>query len=290
MNIGTIAVIGSILAGLVSLPAVSASVTGDVTAAGARVSGMSEQEFQETPRTVSEEVAPGSMRKTVETAFGRVTFNSTPERFSTALETPRHSLHVVREPGSEVVEFTTDRVEFDIHETPEQVEEVCRTPRGTLETVSEDGAETVHFSGADRETVKEECTDARGVMGAQLDRIRSVSVDLGLTLPAINVTDVNASKESVTITNAGDVAVDLDAWMLSDSSDNTFTGFVNVTLAPGETVTVYSDEAGDPATCEESGAPDYERCWDSSFVWNDDGETVTLANSNGETVDAHTYG
>lgn len=288
MNFGTIAVIGSILAGLVSLPAVSASITGDVTAAGAKVSGVSEQDFEEAPRTVYEKVTSDSLLKTVETAFGRITFNSTPERFSAILHNPRHSLRTERGPGIREVEFVTDGMEFDILETPGKVEEICRTPRGILEKVRESGGETVRFSGSSREKVKEECTSTRSVIETQLDKVRSVSVDLGLKLPDIEVTSVNASKESVTIQNSGDNTVELDGWTISDG-DNTFTGFANVTLSPGEKVTVYSDDAGDPATCEERGGPEHELCWDSSFVWNDDGETATLTNSRGETVDTHTY-
>lgn len=289
MNFGTIAVIGSILAGLVSLPAVSASITGDITSAGATLSGISEQEFEETPRTVVEQVSADSMEKIVETAFGRVTFRSTPENFTSELENPRYSLSVERESGVEELAFTTEGVEMDIRKTSEAVEERCNTPQGTLEEVVEGGEEKATFSGTGRQAVRESCADARNDMEEQVEKVRSLSVDLGFTLPEVNISQVNSSKESVTIVNEGGTDVKLDGWELSDEGGNTFSSFGEIVLAPGRTVTVYSEQSLDSDECDESEGPQHELCWDSSFVWNDDGETATLVNSRGETVDTHTY-
>lgn len=288
MNVGTIAVIGSILAGLVSLPAMSASITGDITAAGAELSGMSEQGFEETPRTVSETVTADSMQKTVETAFGRVTFASASDSFRAELESAQEALDVEREADVETVNFTTESAEIVVVETPERVEKVCTTPNGIVETVREGGGETVKFSGTDREHVRETCEDATGSMEAQLERLRGLSVNLGLVLPDVEIETVNASEESVVIRNAGGNDIGLDGWTLSDG-DNTFSGFTGVVLAPGDTVTVYSEQTLTSEDCEESEGPDHELCWDSSFVWNDGGETATLTNAEGETVDTHTY-
>jgi hypothetical protein len=54
-------------------------------------------------------------------------------------------------------------------------------------------------------------------------------------------------------------------------------------------VTVYSLEELAAEDCGASDGPDHERCWDRSYVWNNDGETATLTNAQGETADTFTY-
>ncbi|MFB6265812.1 MAG: hypothetical protein ABEI07_01880, partial [Candidatus Nanohaloarchaea archaeon] len=132
MNLGTIAIIGSILAGLLSIPATGAAITGDIAAAGAKLTGMSNDSIQETPKTVSSEISSDSMSKTVETAFGTVEFHSTSERFSASLSTPRKDINLVREAGLENRSFTSESVELSVENTPAAVESVCQTPGGTL--------------------------------------------------------------------------------------------------------------------------------------------------------------
>lgn len=289
MNFGTIATIGSIIAGLIALPTAGLPITGDIAAAGAEVSGMAEDEFAETPRTVSQSVSDDVMEKTVKTAFGTVTFESTSETFYSHLETPRRQVSVERQPDKERMSFTGGETQLRIKETPATIESTCKTPNGVIKRTTDEGDSTTEFSGVKRETVEEQCTAAREELQESMARIRRVAVNLGLVLPTVEISQINASKESILIRNNGSTSVEFDGWTVSDEGSNRFSDFGNITLGSGETVTVYSGEAGEPESCDASGAPDYERCWDASFVWNDDGETATLRNSDGEVVDTHTY-
>lgn len=289
VNIGTAAVMGSILAGLAVIPTVTGVITGDSVSAGAELTGMSEEAFQETPRTVSEQLDSESMSTTVETAFGTATFNTTPETFRAQLETPQHHLVVERTAGLRDIAFESRDADISIQESSESVETDCSTPQGSVSTVTENGDVTEEFSGTNQQAVESTCEEAEQTMELKLNKIRSMSVDLGLKRPEIEIVTVNASKESVLINNSGVTAVDMDGWTLSDESGNEFTGFSGVDLGPGETVTVYSYDTLEDGDCEASEGPEYERCWDSQYVWDQDGDTATLANSQGELIDALTY-
>ncbi|MFB6294998.1 MAG: hypothetical protein ABEI97_04515 [Candidatus Nanohaloarchaea archaeon] len=114
MNIGTLAIIGSLLAGLLSVPATGATITGDIAAAGATLTGTTNTSFQDTPRTVTQQTSPDEMVRTIETAFGTVTIRSTGDTFSADLETPQHDVSVEQEPGKRVMSLTGDGVALDV--------------------------------------------------------------------------------------------------------------------------------------------------------------------------------
>lgn len=287
MNIGTFAILGSLLAGLLSVPATGAAITGDITAAGAKLSGTSNTSFQDTPRTVTQETSPDEMVRTIETAYGTVTIRSMGDTFSADLETPQHDVSVEQEPGTRHMTFTGDGVDLAVERTPDHVTETCTTPDGTLATERDGGDTTAEFSGANQADVEATCDAARGQLEQKMQLVNDVAADLGLVRD-VSITAVNESTEHVVIRNTGETPVTLDGWTLSDESDNTYTFGID-TLEPDETVTVYSHDAGDPATCDETDAPAYERCWDRSYVWNDDGETATLTDTQGETADTFTY-
>ncbi|MFB6265813.1 MAG: lamin tail domain-containing protein, partial [Candidatus Nanohaloarchaea archaeon] len=149
------------------------------------------------------------------------------------------------------------------------------------------GEKMAEFSGVNREKVEEICSGARTRLKSGIQKVMDVAADLGL-VPDITITSINETEESAVVKNTGENTVNLAGWSLSDGSDNVFE-FGSVSLSPGESVTVYSSETLEFEDCEESAGPDYERCWDSSFVWNNDGETATLTNSRGETADTFTY-
>ncbi|MDY6770133.1 MAG: lamin tail domain-containing protein [Candidatus Nanohaloarchaea archaeon] len=287
MNIGTIAIIGSILTGLLSVPAAGAAVTGDITAAGATLTGISNTSFNRTPRTVTEQVSADTYTKTIETAFGTVTLEAAGDSFSADLDTPRHHVTLHRSPGERRMTFTDASLDLTVEASPEERAETCTTPAGTLESTTTGGETTTTFSGVEQHRVEQRCSAARATLQEETARIRSIAADLGI-VPDVELTAVDASAEHVVITNSGATAVDLAGWTVSDGSGNAYT-FQDVTLPVDGTLTVYSDDAGDPSTCDASGAPDYERCWDASHVWNDGGETATLTDSRGDTADTLTY-
>jgi len=109
----------------------------------------------------------------------------------------------------------------------------------------------------------------------------------GSTSPdGVAVTDVNPSgstinDEYVVVENGGSSAVDCSGWSLSDAAGYTYDFPAGFTLDAGATVTVHTGEGTDTSTDLYWG---YGR-----EVWNDGGDTATLADDAGTTVDTYSY-
>ncbi|NJF24938.1 lamin tail domain-containing protein [Thermococcus sp. Bubb.Bath] len=91
----------------------------------------------------------------------------------------------------------------------------------------------------------------------------------------------NLNGEYVLIKNVGSSAVNLEGWKLMDESGNTFI-FPNVTLSPGEEVRVHSGKGKNTKT---------DLYWGSDKpIWNNEGDTAYLYDSNGVLVDSYRWG
>jgi hypothetical protein len=88
---------------------------------------------------------------------------------------------------------------------------------------------------------------------------------------------INLNGEWVEIINEGTSPISMACWTLSDKGNKHLYRFPIFTLDAGATVKVYTGSGTDTATelyfCQ------------SSPVWNNDGDTATLADSNGSVVD-----
>ncbi|MCT8337362.1 MBL fold metallo-hydrolase [Methanoculleus sp. Afa-1] len=92
----------------------------------------------------------------------------------------------------------------------------------------------------------------------------------------IYIADLDLQEEWVSVANADETAVNLTGWTIADEGTrNTYT-FPLFTLNPGADVTVHSGAGNDTATDLYWGR--------SSAVWNNDGDTATLADANGTVV------
>jgi micrococcal nuclease len=90
----------------------------------------------------------------------------------------------------------------------------------------------------------------------------------------------NENGEYVVFENTGDGALDLSGWTVRDAADHTYT-FGDVTLAPGERVTLYTGSGAD------TGSEVY---WGSdAAIWNNAGDTVVVEMRDGEVAVKHTY-
>lgn len=92
----------------------------------------------------------------------------------------------------------------------------------------------------------------------------------------VYIADLDLQEEWVAVANADETAVNLTGWTIADEGPhNTYT-FPLFTLNPGAEVTVYSSTGNNTAT---------ELYWGrGSAVWNNDGDTATLADANGTVV------
>ena len=91
----------------------------------------------------------------------------------------------------------------------------------------------------------------------------------------------NLNDEYVVLRNAGDEALDLSGWAVTDEAGKQYTFPDGTTLAAGETVTLHTGSGSD-------GNGDY--YWDASGpVWNNGGDTVTVRTASGEFVAEKQY-
>jgi len=94
-------------------------------------------------------------------------------------------------------------------------------------------------------------------------------------------TATNLNDEYVVFENTGSSSVDLSGWELADAADHTYTFPEGTVLEPGESITVHTGTGTDTET---------DLYWgQSSAVWNNDGDTVTLRDEAGDIVIEETY-
>lgn len=90
----------------------------------------------------------------------------------------------------------------------------------------------------------------------------------------------NVNGEDVKITDSGRTSVSLTGWTLRDAQHHVYT-FPAYTLHPGKSVWVHTGKG------RNSGASLY---WGLGWhVWNNTGDTATLRDSHGRTVDTCSY-
>ncbi|MCQ4334849.1 lamin tail domain-containing protein [Natronomonas sp. F2-12] len=91
----------------------------------------------------------------------------------------------------------------------------------------------------------------------------------------------NLNDEYVVFENTGDTSLDLAGWTVQDESGATYTFPEETVLDLGETITLRTGSGDDTAT---------ERYWGSSRpIWNNDGDTVIVTNTDGEQVLTESY-
>jgi len=95
-------------------------------------------------------------------------------------------------------------------------------------------------------------------------------------LSGLQITALDLVGEVVTITNAGDTAVNLTGWTIADEGASSTYTFPVFSLPPGAEVSLHTGEGSDNATALYWGR--------KTAVWNNDGDTATLADANGTVV------
>ncbi len=86
------------------------------------------------------------------------------------------------------------------------------------------------------------------------------------------------------VTNYGTEAVNISEWVLKDKYDPgqsfTFPSEPCSILAPGQSVTIYTDEKHPPCNFSFNSG---------RAIWNNDGDTAVLINIEGEEVSTYSY-
>ncbi|MFW5956476.1 MAG: lamin tail domain-containing protein [Halorhabdus sp.] len=91
----------------------------------------------------------------------------------------------------------------------------------------------------------------------------------------------NLNDEYVIFENTGATALDLGGWTITDSAEHTYMFQPGVSLDPGGQLTLHTGSGTNTETDRYWGA--------SSAIWNNDGDTVTVRDDEGEIVLERTY-
>ena len=120
--------------------------------------------------------------------------------------------------------------------------------------------------------------------GTELFDPFTASTDGGGESPSVTIVEVSGETEYVLMENTGSATVEMENWSVGDAADHTYT-FPATALGAGETVVV-SNDGKSGGTVPDA---DILRNWDEGYVWNNGGDTATLADADGETVDSYSY-
>ncbi|MCJ7450359.1 MAG: hypothetical protein MUP58_01320 [Candidatus Nanohaloarchaeota archaeon QJJ-9] len=278
MNFGNVAMLASIVASMVSVPAASATITGDFTEATSSFLGEAKEEVEEFPRTVQEDLTSDSMTKKVETAFGTAKFESRSEEFVSRLETPQYSVKAVESPDSERQVYKSSEASIEIEETFEESVEICETSNGELVTTTTHGNVEKEFEGVDREKVEDACKEAREKLETGLERLAKASTEVGVTEKQVEVVEVHEEEpEYLIVRNKGPVQISLANWSIAD--DTMYDKDDSVKLEKENVEEDLELEVGETANVTVD-----------SIAWNNGEDTAYLYNRGGELVDELSYG
>lgn len=130
------------------------------------------------------------------------------------------------------------------------------------------------------------CTEVETPTAGQTDTPTATPTPVSET--GIRVVEVSAevtggdlNEEYVVIKNTGELPVDLSGWRIRDGDGNTYTFGEGPFLEGNESVRLYTGGG------EQTDSERY--WWRSEEVWDDDGETITIFNDNGDKVYERTY-
>jgi competence protein ComEC len=91
----------------------------------------------------------------------------------------------------------------------------------------------------------------------------------------------NLNDEYIVLENTGTESLDLSGWTITDAAGHSYTIPAGTTLAAGDTITIHTGSGSDTTS---------ELYWGSgSPIWNNDGDTVTVRNSQCDIVLNETY-
>lgn len=105
--------------------------------------------------------------------------------------------------------------------------------------------------------------------------------ETGLRVVEVSDEGEELNDEYIVVENTGDRLLDLAGWRVRDGDGHTYTFKDGTTLEPGESLTLYTGAGSQTET---------ERYWwNDEEIWDDDGETITVYNDNGDKVYRRTY-
>lgn len=291
MNLAAILIIGSVIAGLVSIPFMSSNLD-DLKPTGKALLGMNDTGVDKIPAKSSKTFTSEKFEKTFETAFGKVKFTVSSNEFIQELNRPDRTVVYTETPEMTKWEMMTREYNIEVVQTSEKIIETCTTPDGKLEKTKQIGEIKETFEGFNSDLVLSVCSDAESELEKEMDvmeQIRQETIIPGMNQTStselssdIKITEINEQEEWIEIENQADL-ISMDSWALSDAGNHIYV-FSGFNLDAGSKVKIYSGDAYD--TCVEDSEI---LCWSGTKIWNDSGDTATLKDENGNVIDTFTY-
>jgi len=297
MPLGDIAVIISIIAGLVSIPFLVSGPLSDSIPTGKLVLNMDDSEVESTPSKMTKIFSSEKFEKTYETAFGKFKMIISGGEVNQELSKPGKVTTVNQNTENTTWKIITQQYQFEVIRTPDSVTQICTTPDGEMEKIKERGEVTESFQGMNQDQVIEICEQAEQDLQEEVDKMEQIveeseipSTETKTSVGGVKITEINVSAEWVKIENEGSSDTNMTGWELMNGKETgtgtyTYT-FSNFTLGSGDDVNVYSGGYADNSTM---GWCDTEICWTTTGRWDGSRDIAVLKDSSGKEVDRCVY-
>ncbi|MCG8485311.1 MAG: stalk domain-containing protein, partial [Clostridia bacterium] len=139
--------------------------------------------------------------------------------------------------------------------------------------IAESTGATVDWDATTRTVViSNQVSDGNGTTDDVKDEEVEENINNVQPTPNVQITSVDLGGEIVTIKNNGSESVNLQGYKIFSVEGEQSFVFSSYTLASGETVTVYSGKA------------DGDIKWSGAYIWNNEGDSAELYDSNGNLV------
>lgn len=291
MNLAAILIIGSVIAGLVSIPFLSSNLD-DLKPTGKALLSLNETEVDKIPTKSSKIFTSEKFERIFETAFGKVIFKASSDEFIQQLNKPDRTVICTQTSEMTKWELITKEYKIEVVQTSEKITEICTTPDGVIEKTKEMGEIEEIFEGFNSDLVLSICSGAKIELEKEMEimeQIKEETIIPGIeqttssgSSASVKITGIDKNEEWIEIENQGDI-VSMDSWTLSDIGNHIYT-FSEFGLDAEAKVKIYTGDAY--STCVEDSET---LCWSGTKIWNDSGDTATLKNENGNVVDTFSY-
>ncbi len=225
MPLGDIAVIISIIAGLVSIPFLVSGPLSDSVPTGKLVLNMDASEVESTPSKMTKIFSSEKFEKTYETAFGKFKMTISGGEVSQELSKTGKVTSVNQNTETTTWKITTQQYKFEVIRTPDSVAQTCTTPDGEMKKIKERGEVTESFQGMNQEYVMDVCEQAEQDLQGEVEKIQQIVEESEIPLTEtktertkilinefVSDPETTSHEEWIEFYNPGEKDVNLTGW------------------------------------------------------------------------------
>ena len=227
MPLGDIAVIISIIAGLVSIPFLVSGPLSDSIPTGKLVLNMDDSEVESTPSKMTKIFSSDKFEKTYETAFGKFKMTISGGEVNQELSKSGKVTIVNQNTETTTWKITTQQYQFEVIRTPDSVTQICTTPDGEMEKIKERGEVTESFQGMNQEYVTDVCEQAEKDLQEEVEKMEQIveeseipSTETKTSMGGVKIKEINVTAEWAKLENYGDSNVNMTDWELMNGKES----------------------------------------------------------------------